>query len=59
LWQPGNCVSDLVNRINGKSKVPFLAGDLKNVPDQNEVVLTGTYAILDTPITKQGQFMGG
>jgi hypothetical protein len=58
LWQPGNCVSDLVNRINGKSKVPFLAGDLQDVPDQDKVVLAGTDAVLDTPIPKQGQFMG-
>ena len=49
----------MVDRIDGKSKVPLLAGDLEDVPGQDKIVLAGTYAILDTPIPKQGQFMGG
>ena len=44
----------LIDRIDGKSKVPLLTGDLQNVPDQDKVILAGTYAILDTSITKQG-----
>ena len=48
----------MVDRIYGKSKVPLFAGDFEDVPDQDKIVLAGTYAILDTPIPKQSQFMG-